>query len=130
MGDVIGADHALDGNAKASRPPHVLDVRRMRRNPVAPDSPTSIPDWLSGLIREFDAQPVANPPAFVGRYDYRGRSVYFVPQRCCDIMGVVYRLDGSVMCYPEGGFSGTGDGRCTDFFVERTNEEIVWRDAR
>jgi hypothetical protein len=56
--------------------------------------------------------------------------VYFLPQRCCDIMGVLYRADGSVMCRPDGGFTGTGDGRCPDFFVERKNERIVWRDAR
>jgi uncharacterized protein DUF6970 len=99
-------------------------------NPVAPDSPNSLPAWLTALTREVEAQPLANPPAFIARYDYKGQSVYFLPQRCCDVMSVLYRADGSVMCRPDGGLNGTGDGQCADFVVERRNERIVWRDAR
>ena len=99
-------------------------------NPVAPDSENSMPPWLTALIRQSEAQPVANPPAFIARYDYKGQSVYFLPQRCCDIMGVLYRSDGSIACHPDGGLTGTGDGQCADFFRERRNEQIVWRDAR
>jgi uncharacterized protein DUF6970 len=99
-------------------------------NPAAPDSNSSMPAWLTTLIRQSEAQPVANPPAFIARYDYKGQTMYFLPQRCCDIMGVLYRPDGSVACHPDGGLSGTVDGRCADFFAERRNERIVWRDAR
>jgi len=56
--------------------------------------------------------------------------VYFVPQRCCDVMSVVYRSDGAVMCQADGGFAGTGDGRGPDFFAERQKERIIWRDPR
>lgn len=100
-------------------------------NPVAPDSSTdSVPAWLTALIHEAEAQPVANPPAFIARYEYKGETVYFLPQRCCDIMSVLYRPDGTVACHPDGGFRGAGDGRCADFFRERRNERIIWRDAR
>ena len=99
-------------------------------NPVAPDSTDSMPAWLTALIRQSEQQPVANPPAFIALYEYKNQSVYFQPQRCCDIMGVLYRSDGSVMCHPDGGLSGTGDGRCADFFRERRNERIIWRDTR
>ena len=34
------------------------------------------------------------------------RHVYFVPQRCCDVMSVVYRSDGAVMCQADGGLRG------------------------
>ena len=99
-------------------------------NPAAPDSTNSMPAWLTTLIRQSEEQPVANPPAFIARYDYKGQTVYFLPQRCCDIMGVLYRPDGSVACHPDGGLNGTGDGQCADFFIERRNERIIWRDAR
>ncbi len=99
-------------------------------SPAAPDSTNSTPAWLTALIRQSEEQPVANPPAFIARYEYQGQTVYFLPQRCCDIMGVLYRPDGSVACHPDGGFSGAGDGRCADFFRERRNEQIIWRDAR
>jgi hypothetical protein len=99
-------------------------------NPAAPDSNSSMPAWLTTLVRQSEEQPVANPPAFIARYDYKGQTMYFLPQRCCDIMSVLYRADGSVACHPDGGLSGTGDRQCADFFVERRNERIIWRDAR
>jgi hypothetical protein len=99
-------------------------------NPAAPDSSTASPAWLTAVIRQLETQPVANPPAFVARYEYREDTVYFVPQRCCDVMSVVYRSDGAVMCQPDGGLAGTGDGRCPDFFAARRNERIIWRDPR
>jgi hypothetical protein len=98
-------------------------------NPAAPDSANS-PPWLTALIRQLEAEPVASPPAFIARYEYKGETVYFLPQRCCDVMSVLYRSDGAVMCHPDGGITGTGDRRCPDFFAERGNERIIWRDPR
>ena len=98
--------------------------------PAAPDSAVASPAWLTTVIRQLETQPVANPPAFIARYQYKGDTVYFVPQRCCDVMSVVYRSDGAVICRADGGFAGTGDGRCPDFLAERRDERIVWRDPR
>ena len=100
------------------------------RHPVAPDSAVTPPAWLTTLIQQLESKPVANPPAYVARYEYKGETVYFVPQRCCDVMSVVYRADGAVMCHADGGFAGTGDGRCPDFFAARRNERIIWSDPR
>jgi hypothetical protein len=100
------------------------------RSPAAPDSATPSPAWLTTVIRQLETEPVANPPALVARYEYKGDTVYFVPPRCCDVMSVVYRSDGTVMCSADGGLTGKGDGRCPDFFTERRNEHIVWRDPR
>jgi len=100
------------------------------RSPAAPDSAITSPAWLTTVIRQFETEPVANPPALIASYQYKGDTVYFVPQRCCDVMSVVYRADGAVMCKADGGFAGTGDGRCPDFIAERRNERIIWRDPR
>jgi hypothetical protein len=99
-------------------------------SPVVPDSDSSRPAWLTALVRQSEQQPPANPPASIASYEYNGETVYFLPQRCCDVMSVLYRADGSIVCHPNGGFSGTGDGRCADFFAARRNERIVWRDTR
>lgn len=98
-----------------------------RRTPPAPDN---LPGWLISLIRDLEAQPVANPPALIARYDYQGRPVYFLPPRCCDVWSDLYREDGAIICHPNGGLTGNGDGRCPDFLTERKNERIVWRDPR
>ena len=42
----------------------------------------------------------------------------------------VWGVDRAVICHPDGGITGRGDGRCPDFFVERRNERVVWRDQR
>src|SRR5262245_65366323 len=94
-------------------------------NPVEPT-----PAFLATLIQESESQPVANPPVVIARYDYRGEPVYFVPERCCDVMSTLYRADGSIVCHPSGGITGAGDGRCADFLRERRNERILWRDSR
>ena len=97
------------------------------RTPTAPDNS---PTWLRALIAQLEAEPPANPPALIARYDYKRQTVYFLPQRCCDQMSVLYRADGAVMCHPDGGLTGAGDGRCPDFFAQRQDEHIIWRDAR
>lgn len=88
------------------------------------------PEWLTALIHELENQPVANPPAFIARYDYRGQVVYYLPARCCDIPSNVYSAGGTIICHADGGFSGGGDGRCSDFLSARKNEKIIWRDPR
>jgi uncharacterized protein DUF6970 len=90
----------------------------------------ALPDWVQGLIADLEAQPVANPPAYLARYWYRNEFVYFLPARCCDIPSVLYDANGAVLCLPSGGIAGGGDGRCADFFDERRDETIVWKDER
>jgi hypothetical protein len=89
-----------------------------------------VPAAVTALIHDIEAQPVWNPPAFVARYDYAGHDVYYVPPHCCDIFGDLYDSTGQVICHPDGGIAGHGDGRCPDFASLRTNETIIWRDPR
>lgn len=104
-----------------------LAVSCGRESPVAPKP---LPSWLTSLMRQLESEPVANPPGFIARYEYKREVVYYVPPRCCDIASAVYRGDGTLLCQPEGGLAGTGDGRCADFVAERKNEQIIWRDPR
>lgn len=86
--------------------------------------------WLSDMIRELEEEEVANPPAKVYRYTYNDREVYYLTSRCCDIPSKVYDVDGNLLCEPEGGITGKGDGRCPDFLETRTNETLIWEDKR
>ncbi|MDZ7723540.1 MAG: hypothetical protein U5R06_12240 [candidate division KSB1 bacterium] len=93
-------------------------------------SPDINPDWLNDLVTEFKNAPVGNPPQSIWRYTYKGRIVYYVPAQCCDQFSTLYDAKGSILCAPDGGFSGQGDGHCPDFFAERKDEHLVWRDPR
>ncbi|ARS37026.1 DUF6970 domain-containing protein [Pontibacter actiniarum] len=88
------------------------------------------PDWLTKLIGELELEMPANPPARIYSYTYNGQQVYFLTGRCCDVPSKLYDAQGNVLCEPDGGITGRGDGRCTDFFEQRQNETIVWEDKR
>jgi hypothetical protein len=88
------------------------------------------PDWVAELVETMQREKVANPPASLWRYSYRGNAVYFVPPRCCDIPSILYDAGGTVICSPDGGIGGGGDGRCPDFFEARSDEALVWQDLR
>jgi Domain of unknown function (DUF6970) len=88
------------------------------------------PAWVDKLIKQYESDPVGNPPLSIWRYGYNGQVVYFVPAHCCDITSVVYDAQGNVLCAPDGGITGKGDGRCPDFFSQRTNEQLIWQDSR
>ena len=92
--------------------------------------PEVTPPWLDAMIARLESEPVANPPAFIARYEYRGDTVYYLPSRCCDIWSQVFTKTGDVICAADGGMTGGGDGRCPDFFETRREEKIVWRDTR
>jgi Domain of unknown function (DUF6970) len=91
---------------------------------------SSNPAWVDELIEKIMNDPVGNPPLSVWRYEYNGQVVYFVPAHCCDISSVVYDKVGNVLCAPDGGIAGDGDGKCPDFFTERSGEMLIWQDAR
>ncbi len=88
------------------------------------------PPWVDQLILQFQNAPPGNPPQSIWRYQYKGEAVYYVPPQCCDQFSVLYDSKANVICAPDGGFAGHGDGRCPDFFQERTNEVLIWRDSR
>lgn len=88
------------------------------------------PAWLRAMIAKIESEPVTDPPSAIFRYRYRGATVYFRPQRCCDFPSELYDGSGALICQPDGGLTGRGDERCPDFFATRTNEVLVWRDPR
>ena len=92
---------------------------------TSPDA--DIPPWLAVKIREFDRPEVTNKPQLVARYDFKGATVYSIGPRCCDIYSELYDRQGVLLCHPDGGITGGGDGRCTDFLDLRSNEVILWR---
>ena len=88
------------------------------------------PEWVDKLINQYQNEPVGNPPQSIWRYEYKGQIVYFIPQQCCDMYSILFDANGNELCAPDGGFDGKGDGKCPDFFEERTDELLVWKDTR
>ena len=96
----------------------------------APPTVAANPPWVSKLIAEFQAAPAGNPPQSIWQVEYAGRTVYYIPPQCCDMFGALVDAQGTVICAPDGGLDGRGDGRCPDFRAARKNERLVWKDSR
>ncbi len=88
------------------------------------------PEWVDKLISQYESEPVGNPPQSIWSYEYNGQVVYFVPAQCCDMFSTLFDTSGNVLCAPDGGLTGKGDGKCSDFSSTRTNEQLVWKDSR
>jgi hypothetical protein len=92
-------------------------------------NPDVQPPWLTQLIERQLAEPVTNPPAFIARREYASGVFYFLPSRCCDVFSELYNAEGALVCHPDGGITGDGDGNCPEL-GEVLSEEVVWRDPR
>ena len=88
------------------------------------------PAFVKQLIADIEATPAANSPGGIWKYRYDGRAVFYVPPSCCDVPSALYDADGKLLCGPDGGFTGKGDGRCPDFFDRRSDGQQVWGDPR
>ncbi|WP_400192785.1 DUF6970 domain-containing protein [Hymenobacter sp. B81] len=88
------------------------------------------PAWLDEKISQHMAARVQNPPIRVLSYQYNGQTVYYESAPCCDNFSTLYDAKGVVLCRPDGGITGRGDGNCADFEKKRTNEQLVWQDPR
>lgn len=86
--------------------------------------------WLEELIIKFQNEPIGNPPQSIWQYEYKGEIVYYIPPQCCDQYSTLYNSEGEIICAPDGGLTGGGDGHCPDFFNERKNERLIWQDPR
>ncbi len=75
------------------------------------------PEWPHELIYPSD---------YISRCNYDDRIVYFMPSQCCDIPSYLFDADCNIICSPDGGYSGTGDGRCPEFSEAAANCEEIW----
>ena len=97
-----------------------------RKDGILEDTPTCIKDKITKMQNES----VTSPPSKVYEYTYKKQLVYFIPQFCCDFPSELYDENCTLICEPDGGFTGNGDGKCTDFFKKRTGKRLVWADPR
>ncbi len=93
-------------------------------------SPDENPAWITSLIVKYESEPIGNPPQSIWRYEYKKQTVYYSPAQCCDQFSTLYDVNGKVIGAPDGGFTGQGDGKHSDFFKERKSEKLIWKDSR
>jgi len=85
---------------------------------------------LESLKAQLLEQPPQLPASAIWEYTYNGAIVYLVPAPCCDQFNPLYNLECEVICHPDGGITGKGDGKCNDFRRMATGKKLVWKDSR
>ena len=106
------------------------DVSKTSEGTIKDADGKPVPACVQTKIAEIAEEDVWNPPAKVYSYRYKEEAVYFIPQRCCDFPSQLLNENCETICMPDGGFSGSGDGACPEFFTERTAEFLIWEDKR
>lgn len=89
-----------------------------------------VPACITEKITAMKAAEVKNPPLSLWQYQYNGQTVYYIPSYCCDIPSELYNSQCNLICSPDGGITGRGDGKCSDFFDKRTDGKLIWKDDR
>ena len=90
----------------------------------------TISSCINQKIQAIKSEPVTTPATKIFSYQYRGQTVYYIPAQCCDFPSELYDENCNLICYPDGGFSGNGDGLCNDFYDKATNKTLIWEDPR
>ena len=85
-----------------------------------------MPSCLDAKIKTMKSAPSKGSPLSVIQYTYKEQTVYYMVSPCCDKYNVVYDSVCNVLGYPDGGFTGRGDGKMSDFYKEVTNKKIIW----
>jgi hypothetical protein len=110
-----------------------LSLVAFRCNKSSEPTPTSsCPNGgLAAKIAALQAKPKGNPAYEIWAYTWNGQKVYLASdETCCDQFITLYDECFNVLCAPSGGITGKGDGRCSDFYQQATDQQLVWRDPR
>ena len=91
---------------------------------------TSVPECLRAYVKRIMDDEVKNPPQKIFSYRYNGNTVYYVTAPCCDFFTDLLNSDCQLIGHPDGGITGKGDGKITDFHKNRSAEKLVWEDPR
>ena len=94
------------------------------------DVPDETPRCIKRKIRKLKSDQIRNPPAKVIEWNYNGEKYYYIPSYCCDAYSELYDKKCNLICHPDGGFSGAGDGTCPDFTNGTLTTKIIWEDDR
>jgi len=113
------------GEAAPLAPPDGSD--RAGATPSTRVEVAGLPEWLRIRLADYDAQAGASAPRAVFELRYGEGVAYYVQAGCCDQLDPLVDARGVLICYPTGGFTGRGDGKCPQGLLLLANRREVWR---
>jgi hypothetical protein len=119
------AARIAQGDAAPMAPPDGSD--RASSAPTTRAEVAGLPEWLRIRLADYDAQPRPAAPQAVFEVGYGDGVAYFVLAGCCDQLDPLVDARGVLICYPSGGFTGRGDGKCPGALPPGDKRREVWR---
>jgi hypothetical protein len=91
-----------------------------------------VPECVRRMAKSLSREEVRNPPAMIVEWTVAsGEKYYYVPPYCCDMYSALYDSECNLICAPDGGFTGGGDGRCpSEILGNIESTRIIWEDER
>lgn len=86
-----------------------------------------IPICVQQLITDIRSAPVQNPPVRIEEWRIANTVYYYVTSGCCDRFNHLYDNECNIVCAPDGGITGKGDGNCP---TGMTFKKVIWEDGR
>jgi hypothetical protein len=112
--DLVGMDAPQGAKSDGARIDGALD-------PGVDMSDCPNPNWMVDLINSKE------PPTCIQRQTYHDEVVFYTPiPGCCDRTSTLYDRCGTILCAPDGGYTGRGDGRCPDFKIPSDPLNCIW----
>ena len=85
------------------------------------------PLCIEDMIKTIQAEDVQNPPAQVWRWQVDGQTYFYITSNCCDQFNYLFDSQCIMVCAPDGGITGAGDGNCPDL-NSQIEKILVWED--
>ena len=118
-------DRVIRADTAPLAPP--TDSDRAGSTPTTRAEVAGLPEWLRIRLADYDAQATPAAPRAVFQVRYGDTTAYLVQAGCCDQLDPLIDERGVLVCYPSGGFTGRGDGKCPGALVPGGERREVWR---
>lgn len=85
------------------------------------------PDCIDDKISEFTKDSTYDTGG-IWKWEVDKKWYFYVSAPCCDQFNYLYDEDCNIICAPDGGIAGTGDGNCPDWVanVPEESKEKIW----
>jgi hypothetical protein len=89
----------------------------------------NVPNCVQTKIELIQSLPVENPSKEVWKWQVDGNTYYYFSAACCDQYSELYDTNCNLVCHPDGGLTGAGDGNCPNFSGSII-KTLIWKDPR
>ena len=107
--------------------PWVISCASNKKLATANDASPAIamPACLQTIVNNMAEEPNGAAQSVMA-FTYKNQPVYYLVSPCCDKYNIVYDSACNILGYPDGGYTGKGDGKMVDFKKEAIDGKVVW----